>query len=119
MHPIRLACVLDIVLFTVVATAATAGVQPGQSQPAKPRNLEVLSPDLSRDSVVTIMRFEVAKRAWRVLQLLPRRPRRPVRARRMLELNIREHPEAWDPVYTLAQVLETLGEKDLAIEQWR
>ena len=37
----------------------------------------------------------------------------------MLELSIREHPEAWDPVYTLAQVLETLGEKDLAIEQYR
>ena len=37
----------------------------------------------------------------------------------MLELNIREHPEAWDPVYTLAQVLETLGEKDLVIEQYR
>ena len=40
-------------------------------------------------------------------------------ARRVLELNIREHPEAWDPSYTLAQVLETLGEKDLAIEQYR
>lgn len=40
-------------------------------------------------------------------------------ARRMLELNIREHPEAWDPVNTLAQVLESLGEKDLAIAQYR
>jgi hypothetical protein len=40
-------------------------------------------------------------------------------ARRMLELNIREHPDAWDPVNTLAQVLETLGEKDLAIVQYR
>lgn len=40
-------------------------------------------------------------------------------ARRMLELNIREHPDAWDPVNTLAQVLETLGEKDLAIAQYR
>jgi len=42
-----------------------------------------------------------------------------VDARRMLELNIREHPEAWDPVNTLAQVLESLGEKDLAIAQYR
>jgi tetratricopeptide (TPR) repeat protein len=40
-------------------------------------------------------------------------------ARRMLELNIREHPDVWDPVNTLAQVLETLGEKDLAIAQYR
>lgn len=40
-------------------------------------------------------------------------------ARRMLELNIREHPDAWDPVNTLAQVLETLGEKDLAVAQYR
>ena len=40
-------------------------------------------------------------------------------ARRMLELNIREHPEAWDPHFTLAQVLETLGEKDQAIEHYR
>jgi photosynthetic reaction center cytochrome c subunit len=40
-------------------------------------------------------------------------------ARRMLELNIREHPEAWDPVYTLGQVLESLGEKDLAVAQYR
>ena len=40
-------------------------------------------------------------------------------ARIMLELNIREHPDAWDPVNTLAQVLETLGEKDLAIAQYR
>jgi hypothetical protein len=40
-------------------------------------------------------------------------------ARRMLELNIREHPEAWDPVNTLAHVLESLGEKDLAIAQYR
>jgi len=40
-------------------------------------------------------------------------------ARRMLELNIREHPDVWDPVNTLAQVLEALGEKDLAIAQYR
>ena len=40
-------------------------------------------------------------------------------ARRILELNIREHPDAWDPVNTLAQVLEALGEKDLAIAQYR
>lgn len=40
-------------------------------------------------------------------------------ARRVLELNIREHPAAWDPVYTLAQVLESLGERDLAIAQYR
>jgi len=40
-------------------------------------------------------------------------------ARRMLELNIQEHPEAWDPVNTLAHVLESLGEKDLAIAQYR
>ena len=39
-------------------------------------------------------------------------------ARRMLELNIREHPEAWDPKFTLAGVLEALGEKSLAIEQY-
>lgn len=44
---------------------------------------------------------------------------RLLEARQMLELNIREHPEAWDPVYILAQVLETLGEKDLAIAQYR
>lgn len=40
-------------------------------------------------------------------------------ARRVLELNIREHPDAWDPVYTLAQVLEALGERDLAIAQYQ
>jgi len=40
-------------------------------------------------------------------------------ARRMLELNIQEHPEAWDPVNTLAHVFESLGEKDLAIAQYR
>src|SRR4029453_2143584 len=40
-------------------------------------------------------------------------------ARRMLELNIREHPEAWDPVNTLAQLLGSLGEKDLGIAQYR
>jgi Flp pilus assembly protein TadD len=40
-------------------------------------------------------------------------------ARRILELNIREHPEAWDPVNTLAQVLESLGEKELAVAQYR
>jgi len=40
-------------------------------------------------------------------------------ARRVLELNIREHPQAWDPVYTLAQVLESLGERDLAIAQYQ
>ena len=44
---------------------------------------------------------------------------RPADARRVLELNIREHPEAWDPVYTLAQVLESLGERDLAIAQYQ
>src|SRR5215213_7244233 len=60
MHPIRLPFILGIVAFTIVATAAPAGAQPAQSQPPKPRNLKVLSPDLSRDSVVTIMRFEVA-----------------------------------------------------------
>ena len=56
MHPTRLASVLGIVAFTI-ATAATAGAQPAQPQPSRPRNLKVLSPDLSRDSVVTIMRF--------------------------------------------------------------
>ena len=40
-------------------------------------------------------------------------------ARRVLELNIREHPEAWDPVYTLAQVLESLGERDSALAQYQ
>jgi hypothetical protein len=40
-------------------------------------------------------------------------------ARAMLELNVREHPAAWDPVYTLAQVLESLGERDLAIAQYQ
>ena len=45
--------------------------------------------------------------------------KRLVEARRMLELNIREHPDVWDPVNTLAQVLELLGEKELAIAQYR
>jgi tetratricopeptide (TPR) repeat protein len=40
-------------------------------------------------------------------------------ARRMLELNIREHPDVWDPENTLAQVLESLGEKELAIVHYR
>jgi hypothetical protein len=40
-------------------------------------------------------------------------------ARRVLELNIREHPNVWDPHNTLAQVLESLGEKDLAIAEYR
>ncbi|HUQ81670.1 MAG TPA: c-type cytochrome [Gemmatimonadaceae bacterium] len=40
-------------------------------------------------------------------------------ARRILELDVREHPEAWDPAYQLGRVYETLGEKDLAIEQYR
>jgi len=40
-------------------------------------------------------------------------------ARQMLELNIREHPDAWDPHDTLARILETLGEKDLAVEHYR
>lgn len=40
-------------------------------------------------------------------------------ARRMLELNIREHPDAWDPLYTLAQVLESLGDKPLAIAHYQ
>lgn len=40
-------------------------------------------------------------------------------ARKVLELNIREHPDVWDPVNTLAQVLESLGEKDLAIANYR
>ena len=45
--------------------------------------------------------------------------RRLPEARRMLELNIREHPEAWDPVATLARLLESLGEKELAVAQYR
>jgi hypothetical protein len=45
--------------------------------------------------------------------------KRLAEARRMLELNIREHPDVWDPVNTLAQVLESLGEKELAIQQYR
>ncbi|HEX6052657.1 MAG TPA: c-type cytochrome [Gemmatimonadaceae bacterium] len=40
-------------------------------------------------------------------------------ARWALELNIRAFPQAWSPVYTLAQVLESLGERDLAIAQYR
>ena len=40
-------------------------------------------------------------------------------ARRVLELAIHEHPQMWDPAYTLGQVYETLGEKDLAIAQYR
>jgi hypothetical protein len=40
-------------------------------------------------------------------------------ARRILELDIREHPDAWDPAFQLGQVYESLGEKDLAIEQYR
>ena len=40
-------------------------------------------------------------------------------ARRVLELNISEHPQAWDPVFTLAQVLESQGERDLAIAQYQ
>jgi len=40
-------------------------------------------------------------------------------ARQVLELNIREHPDVWDPVNTLAQVLESLGEKELAIANYR
>ena len=40
-------------------------------------------------------------------------------ARRVLELAIREHPQMWDPAYALGQVYESLGEKDLAIEQYR
>jgi tetratricopeptide (TPR) repeat protein len=40
-------------------------------------------------------------------------------ARRVLELAIREHPQMWDPAYTLGQVYEALGEKNLAIEQYR
>jgi hypothetical protein len=40
-------------------------------------------------------------------------------ARRILELNIREHPDDWDPHDTLARILETLGEKDLAVEHYR
>jgi photosynthetic reaction center cytochrome c subunit len=45
--------------------------------------------------------------------------KRLVEARRILELNIREHPDVWDPVNTLAQVFESLGEKELAIAQYR
>ena len=44
---------------------------------------------------------------------------RPAEARRVLELDIREHPEAWDPAFQLAQVYESLGEKDLAIQQYQ
>src|SRR5215212_2080233 len=41
--------------------AAVFGARAAHSQtPAKPRNLKVLSADLSRDSIVTIMRFVVA-----------------------------------------------------------
>jgi tetratricopeptide (TPR) repeat protein len=40
-------------------------------------------------------------------------------ARLMLELNIREHPDVWDPHNTLAQILEALGEKDLAVQHYR
>lgn len=40
-------------------------------------------------------------------------------ARLMLELNIREHPDVWDPHSTLAQILEALGEKDLAVQHYR
>jgi tetratricopeptide (TPR) repeat protein len=221
------------VLLTAIALLAVASAPPAYSQAtAKPRNLKVLPADLSRDSVVTIMRSVVAsglgvscnychgavgapfdsidyasderqtKRTAREMmrmvsrintELLPAIPgrgtpplavqcitchrgaARPVMledtlatvldafgndsamalyerlkqrytgrfaydfgqrslntlaahlieqkrwpaARQILELNIREHPGMWDPVYTLAQVLEALGEKDLAIEQYR
>jgi hypothetical protein len=40
-------------------------------------------------------------------------------ARWALELNIRAFPDAWDPVFTLARVLESLGERELAIAQYR
>jgi len=219
--------------YTLVAIAASAAPGPAASQAANaPKNLEVLPSDLSRDSVVKIMRFTVAsglgvtcsychgapgvpfdsidyasderqtKRTAREMmrmvaringELLPtitargtppievqcitchRGAQRPlmledtlgtviarlgadsalatyerikqrytgrfaydfgqrslntlaarlieqgrlVDARRVLELNIREHPEAWDPSFTLAQVYESLGERDLAIEQYR
>jgi hypothetical protein len=45
--------------------------------------------------------------------------RQLVEARWALELNIRVFPQAWSPVFTLAQVLESLGERDLAIAQYR
>ena len=40
-------------------------------------------------------------------------------ARRVLELAIREHPQMWDPAFTLGQVYEALGEKKLSIDQYR
>jgi photosynthetic reaction center cytochrome c subunit len=40
-------------------------------------------------------------------------------ARRVLELAIQEHPQMWDPAFALGQVYEALGEKQLAIEQYR
>jgi len=40
-------------------------------------------------------------------------------ARRVLELAIHEFPQMWDPAFTLGQVYEALGEKSLAIEQYR
>jgi len=40
-------------------------------------------------------------------------------AKRMLELNIAEHPDVWDPHFELARIDEALGLKDEAIEQYR
>jgi hypothetical protein len=40
-------------------------------------------------------------------------------AKRMLELNIAEHPDVWDPHFELARIDESLGLKDEAIEQYR
>jgi hypothetical protein len=56
MHTTRLA--RAIALTAILASAVS---RPGHSQAGqKPRNLRVLPADLSRDSVVTIMRFVVA-----------------------------------------------------------
>jgi len=63
--------------------------------------------------------FDFGQSSLNVLALRLIDQKRLPEARRMLELNIREHPDVWDPVNTLAQVLESLGEKDLAIAQYR
>jgi hypothetical protein len=63
--------------------------------------------------------YDFGQRSLNVLASRLIEQKKLVEARRMLELNIREHPDVWDPVNTLAQVLEMLGEKDLAIAQYR
>jgi hypothetical protein len=54
--PRRLTASLGLAFALIVGSALLAGAQSGD----KPRNLKVLPADLSRDSIVKIMRFTVA-----------------------------------------------------------